>query len=139
MFWSLCTSCIYIWTTSASGYKLYKFLSERVPYLAETFLNIYVKDSLFVTESVCVVFHWKHRLKVKLLLAKLQDVILKGQLLGMRKFLVTKSLLKIIKDAFSAAATRSVLSKRFHKNFAKFTEKHLCHSLFNKVAGLQLY
>ena len=25
-------------------------------------------------------------------------------------------------------------------NFAKFTGKHLCHSLFfNKVAGLQLY
>ena len=24
--------------------------------------------------------------------------------------------------------------KGVHKNFAKFTEKHLCHSLFNKVS-----
>ena len=25
------------------------------------------------------------------------------------------------------------------KNFAKFTEKHICQSLFNKVAGFRLF
>ena len=30
-----------------------------------------------------------------------------------------------------------VFHRKFRKNFAKFTGKHLCWSLFNKVAGLK--
>ena len=37
------------------------------------------------------------------------------------------------------SAFRSSPSEVFFRNFAKFTGKHLCHSLsFNKVAGLRL-
>ena len=36
------------------------------------------------------------------------------------------------------AATRVFCSKKVHRNFSKFTGKHLCQSLFfNKVAGLR--
>ena len=39
-----------------------------------------------------------------------------------------------IEDDYLEAATRDVL-----KNFVIFTGKHLCWSLFDKVAGLQVY
>ena len=48
--------------------------------------------------------------------------------------------LNFMMQTSEAAATRSVLKKDVLKNFAKFTGKHLCQSLFfNKVAGLNPY
>ena len=39
-------------------------------------------------------------------------------------------------DKLKRQSSGAVLSKDVHKNFARFTEKHLCRNLFyNKVAG----
>ena len=74
IFWRLHRCNIYIITTIALDFKqLYIFyiffpikwiyLSERTPYLTQTF-NYSSQKQLHISKSVCVVFHWKQMLKV---------------------------------------------------------------------------
>ena len=51
-----------------------------------------------------------------------------------------KILLKTCKSSFRSSRPEVFCEKGVLRNFAKFTGKHLCQSLFfNKVAGGQLY
>ena len=43
------------------------------------------------------------------------------------------------KSSYRSSHQRCSIKKAVHKNFTKFTEKHLCRSLFFKVAGLNTF